>query len=141
MFFFFNHTLFSLSYRIPICTTQYIVIRVSHCIPKKIFASCANGTHQLTVCSPTHLFVLQLEYVCGCPLNRRDLEHLPLERFSLAFILHEAKHDNEDTRTADGRALTILFLLRDIREHRVGQKPMPIVTEVSPGTCSRGRGF
>eukprot|EP00667_Euglena_gracilis_P003434 EG_transcript_3446 len=59
-------------------------------------------------------------YVRGNPLSRRELDKLPVDEYTLVFVVHEFR-DNEDSAKADGRSLTSLFLLRDIRDRRCRQ--------------------
>jgi hypothetical protein len=88
----------------------------------------------------------KIYYVKGNPMSRRELEKkLRVDEFTVVFVVHEFR-DNEDSAKADGRTLTSLFLLRDIRDRQARQKAsggedpehMAIIAEVlDPRTRSQ----
>ncbi|KAJ9461348.1 Ion channel CASTOR [Diplonema papillatum] len=65
----------------------------------------------------TNLLNLTLRHVTGNPVMRHQLEKLPVEEYDSIFILADEEYE-ADMEIADGRSLTSLLLIHDIRSQR-----------------------
>eukprot|EP01062_Namystynia_karyoxenos_P058150 TRINITY_DN4956_c0_g2_i2.p1 TRINITY_DN4956_c0_g2~~TRINITY_DN4956_c0_g2_i2.p1 ORF type:complete len:943 (+),score=297.45 TRINITY_DN4956_c0_g2_i2:113-2830(+) len=70
---------------------------------------------------------LTLRHAEGNPIVRRELERLPIEEFDTIFILADEQYEG-DMETADGRSLTSMLLIHDIRRQREhgGEQTSPV---------------
>eukprot|EP00755_Sulcionema_specki_P034224 Sspe_Gene.20976::Locus_7784_Transcript_1_1_Confidence_1.000_Length_2450::g.20976::m.20976/K21866/POLLUX, DMI1, CASTOR; ion channel POLLUX/CASTOR len=64
---------------------------------------------------------LSLKHSCGNPIVRRELERLPVEEFDSIFILADEEFE-ANMEAADGRSLTSLLLIYDIRQQRLHKR-------------------
>eukprot|EP01061_Rhynchopus_euleeides_P006537 TRINITY_DN15575_c0_g1_i2.p1 TRINITY_DN15575_c0_g1~~TRINITY_DN15575_c0_g1_i2.p1 ORF type:complete len:799 (+),score=301.99 TRINITY_DN15575_c0_g1_i2:92-2398(+) len=81
---------------------------------------------------------LKLVHAAGNPVVRRELERLPVEEYDSIFILADEDFES-DMETADGRSLTSLLLIHDIRNHRLEKSQAKWVPSPSSSSSKKRR--